>query len=143
MTRYIDIVYSWQRRLALPGVFLLSSALIISAARGDLWLDEIWSLSFALTSHSLTDIFTQFRHDNNHVLNTLFLYCIGEQKMLWVYRLFSVVSGIGSVFLGAYIAKKNWGYPEALCSAVLIGTSYPLVIYYSEARGYAPAIFLL
>ncbi len=141
MSRDSEAIGSWQYRAALSCIFLLSSALMIGAARGDLWLDEIWSLSFARSSHSLTDIFTQFRHDNNHVLNTLFLYCMGEQKTLWVYRLFSVVSGIGSVFLGAYIAKKNWGYPEALCSALLIATSYPLVLYYSEARGYAPAIF--
>jgi hypothetical protein len=120
--------------------FLLSSALIIAAARGDLWMDEIWSLSFARNAHSFRDVFVCF-YDNNHPLNTLFLYCVGEQKTLYIYRLLAVLSGIGSVFFVGYIARKEWGYPEALCSIVLTGTSYPLLLYFSEARGYAPAIF--
>jgi hypothetical protein len=120
--------------------FLLSSVVIIAAARGDLWLDEIWSLSFARDAHSVADIFVRFQHDNNHPLNTLFLYYVAEQETLFVYRLLAVLSGIGSVFLVGYIAAKEWGYPEALCSIMLTGTCYPLVLYFSEARGYAPAI---
>jgi hypothetical protein len=53
--------------------FLLSSALIVAAARGDLWLDELVSLSFARNAHSIADIFVRFPYDNNHPLNTLFL----------------------------------------------------------------------
>jgi len=114
--------------------------LIIAAARGDLWLDEIWSLSFVRASHSVTDLFVRFHHDNNHLLNTLFLYCAGARKTLLAYRLFAVFSGICSVFLVGYIGRRNWGYPEALCSIILTGTSYPLLLYFSEARGYSPAI---
>jgi hypothetical protein len=132
---------SWRIRLAIWFALLLSSILIIASARGDLWLDEIWSLSFATDSRTVADIFVRFRHDNNHPLNTLFLYFAGEQKIFLIYRLFSVLSGIGSLFLIGYIAKKEWGYREALCSVVMAGTSFPLLLYFSEARGYAPAIF--
>jgi hypothetical protein len=132
---------SWRIRWAILLALLLSSILIIAAARGDLWLDEIWSLAFARDAHSVTDIFVRFQHDNNHPLNTLFLYFLGEQKIFLTYRLFAVLSGIGSVFLIGYIAKKEWGYREALCSILLTGTSFPLLLYFSEARGYAPAIF--
>ena len=121
--------------------FLLSSVLIVAAARGDLWLDELMSLSFARTSHSITDIFVRFHYDNNHPLNTVFLYLAGVRQTLFIYRSFAVLSGIGSVFLVGYIAGKHWGAPEALCSIVLTGTSYPLLLYFSEARGYGPAIF--
>ena len=139
--RFITEVYPTLRiRLAISFAFLLSSILIIAAALGDLWLDEIWSLSFVRASHSVTDLFIHFRHDNNHLLNTLFLYCLGERKTLFTYRLFAVFSGICSVFLIGYIGRRNWGYPEALCSIVLTGTSYPLLLYFSEARGYSPAI---
>jgi len=127
--------------VALWFVFLLASALIIAAARGDLWLDEIWSLSFARTSHSITDVFVRFHHDNNHLLNTVFLYYAKAYKAFFVYRLLAVLSGIGSVFLVGYIARKEWGDQEALCSLALAGTSYPLLLYFSEARGYASAIF--
>ena len=103
--------------------FLLSSALIVAAARGDLWLDELMSLSFARTSHSITDIFVRFHYDNNHPLNTVFLYLAGVRQTLFIYRSFAVLSGIGSVFLVGYIAGKHWGAPEALCSIVLTGTN--------------------
>ena len=75
--------------------FLLSSALIVAAARGDLWLDELMSLSFARTAHSITDIFVRFHYDNNHPLNTVFLYLAGVHQTLFIYRIFAVVSGIG------------------------------------------------
>ena len=128
-------------RYAIWFALLFSSILIIAAARGDLWLDEIWSIAFASDSQSVADIFVRFQHDNNHPLNTLFLYFAGEQKILLVYRLFAILSGIGSLFLISYIAKKEWGYREALCSIVLTGTSFPMLLYFSEARGYAPEIF--
>ena len=128
-------------RWAFGLVFLLSSVLIIAAARGDLWLDEIWSLGFARAAHSVMDVFVRFHHDNNHPLNSVFLYWAGDHRAFFVYRLFAVFSGVGSVFLVGYIAGKSWGRQEALCSIVLTGTSYPLLLYFSEARGYAPAIF--
>jgi hypothetical protein len=132
---------SWRIKWAILLALLLSSILIIAAARGDLWLDEIWSLAFARDARSITDIFVRFQHDNNHPLNTLFLYFLGEQKIFLTHRLLAVLSGIGSMFLIGYIAKNEWGYREALCSILLTGTSFPLLLYFSEARGYAPAIF--
>lgn len=128
-------------RWAIGLVFLLSTALIIAAARGDLWLDELLSLSFARTARSVADIFVRFHYDNNHPLNTLFLYWAGVHDTLFLYRGLAVLSGVGSVVLIGFIAGRRWGAPEALCSMVLAGTSYPLVLYFSEARGYAPAIF--
>ncbi len=128
-------------RWAFGLVLVVSSVLILASARGDLWLDEIWSLGFAHASHSVMDVFVRFHHDNNHPLNTVFLYWAGEQRSLIVYRLFAVCTGIGSVVLAGYIAGQSWGRQEAWCSLALTGTSYPLLLYFSEARGYAPAIF--
>src|SRR5512143_455296 len=54
----------------------LGSILMVLSARGDLWLDEIWSIFFAEAARSPCEILTLFRHDNNHVLNTLYLYAI-------------------------------------------------------------------
>jgi len=126
----------------LTGVaILLSAAAIIAAARGDLWLDEVTSLSFAHKAQNFLEIFTIFHHDNNHPLNTLFLYLTGNQNNFFIYRLLAVFSGIGSILLMGYVARKDWGQMEALCSVVLAGTSYPLLLYFSEARGYAPAVF--
>jgi hypothetical protein len=122
-------------------VLVLSSVLIVASARGDLWLDELLSLSFARTAHSISDIFVRFRYDNNHPLNTLFLYWAGVHETLFVYRILAALCGIGSVCLVGFIAERRWGSLEALCSMILVGTSYPLLLYFSEARGYGPAIF--
>lgn len=122
-------------------IVLLATAAIITAAQGDLWLDEVWSLKFAGESTSLLDIVRTFRHDNNHVLNTIYLYLVGPDQPLFVYRLLSVVAGIGSVVLAGYVAGRDWGRREALYALATVGSSYPLLLYFSEARGYAPAIF--
>jgi hypothetical protein len=131
----------WHYFLPAFGLWLLGSTTIIAAARGDLWLDEIWSLEFSRAATSASDIVVRFKHDNNHVVNTLFMYLAGEQEILFVYRLMAVLSGIGSLLLVGYAAERDWGRLEALCSMFLVATSYPLLLYFSEARGYAPAMF--
>lgn len=119
----------------------LGAALMVCAARGDLWLDEIWSLSFASAAGSLADIVFKFRHDNNHVLNTMYLHLMGENRPLLLYRLLAVSSGMGSLILIAVIARRTWGWAEAFMAVVLSGSSAPLLLYFSEARGYGPVIF--
>lgn len=130
----------------IPGAVLLAAAvlscgLILLAARGDLWLDELWSLLFAGNAKSPADVLLGFRHDNNHTLNTLYLYLLGEQGTLISYRLLSVFSGVGSVLLAGY-AGREWGRFEACLSMLAVALAYPLLLYFSEARGYGPAIFL-
>jgi hypothetical protein len=66
---------------------------------------------------------------------------VGVQNTRFVYRLFAVFSGMVALLLVGYLAR-GWGTSEALLAVVLTGTSYPLVLYFSEARGYAPAIML-
>lgn len=119
---------------------LLSAVLMTLAARGDLWLDEIWSLGFAEHAASPWDIVTRFKNDNNHILNTLLLYLLGQQSQLFLYRLPALMSGIGALVLMTMLARRQ-GRVEGLLVALLAGTSYPLILYFSEARGYAPAIF--
>ncbi len=127
-------------KLLLAAGILVCAIMIYFSARGDLWLDEIWSIFIAEAAKSPWDIVSLFKHDNNHLLNTLYLYLIGRQNHLVVYRLFSIAAGIGSLFLLTAMAGK-WGYLERVFVFLLAGFSYPLILYFSEARGYAPAIF--
>jgi len=123
------------------GCGLLIAGLIILAARGDLWLDEIWSYHFARQAESALDLVTRFKHDNNHLLNTLYLYLIGDMSRPILIRLPAILAGIGSLVMLARSARQKWGPAEAIVSVLLVGTSFPLVLYFSEARGYGPAIF--
>ena len=119
---------------------IASATFIVLAARGDLWLDEIWSLKFVEMAHSPSEIFTSFQHDNNHLLNTFYLYFLGQKDTLILYRMLSVFMGIGAILLLSLTAG-SYGNFERVCIVYLAGLSYPLILYFSEARGYAAAIF--
>lgn len=71
--------------MRLPGLF------------DDLWLDEIWSLSFAVSAKSMGQIFFGIHHDNNHYLNTLWMYLWGDQSNWFVYRLHSYAAGVATI----------------------------------------------
>ena len=114
--------------------------LIAAGARGDLWLDEIHSLAFIEQASSASQVFTSFRSDNNHILNTLWLYLLGPGHSFFSYRLLAVTCGIGSLLTLWRLAQPA-GRLAVLFTLALAGSSYPLALYFSEARGYAPALF--
>jgi hypothetical protein len=111
------------------------------ASFDEFWMDEIWSLfQFADEARSPWDVFT-FHHDNNHYLVTLWMYVLGVNQSNWtMYRVPSIVAGIGTVILASVIARR-WGPVAATVAAILTGASYMLICMASEARGYALAGF--
>src|SRR5512135_3181929 len=62
---------------AAGAMVLVGAVLRALAARGDLWLDEIWSIEWARKAGSFLGVFTNVHVDNNHYLNTLFLRALG------------------------------------------------------------------
>ncbi|MDY6825412.1 MAG: hypothetical protein SWH68_16690 [Thermodesulfobacteriota bacterium] len=121
-------------------IVIQAGILLLTAGRGDLWLDEIWSLRFAASARTPWDLF-RFTHDNNHLVNTLFLYLAGEGRPFVVYRLLSMASALGTLLLLGRIAGKRWGNAERILVVGLTAVSFPFILYGSEARGYAPAMF--
>lgn len=131
--------------LALAASMAFFGLLRVLAAFGDFYVDEIWSFYFARQMDSPFDAFS-LNHDNNHILNTLYLYIVGGEPFFLAgkpsfipHRLFSVISGVVSLFLIWKIASRR-GRVEAFTALFLAGLSYPVIIYASEARGYAPEI---
>jgi hypothetical protein len=107
----------------------------------DFWLDEVWS--YQLVREFVTspaDILTRLQIDNNHPLNSWFLYVLGDRRVWFVYRVPALLMGTASVALAGSILSRR-GRPHAVAAMILIGFSYPLIVYSSEARGYAPMIF--
>ena len=121
-------------------VLLAAAALRLAAVFNDFWLDEIWSLHLSRLVASPVEILTKLTHDNNHPLNTFYLWALGEQYAWEWYRLLSLVTGVASVGLMGRIGKV-YGRTESFTALVLGGFSYLLALYSSEARGYAPAVF--
>jgi hypothetical protein len=124
-------------------VLAAGAALRIGAARGDLWLDEIWSLCLAQSVSSPLDILTRIHHDNNHYLNTLFMFALKPQRGWFWYRIPALLCGIGAIAVSWAIGFKR-GAREAFFAALLTAGSCLAINYSSEARGYAAeAMFAL
>lgn len=114
--------------LRVPGIF------------SQLWLDEYFSLLSARAAHGPLDVLTKIHSDNNHWLNTLWLYCLRGQDQAWRFRQLALATGIGTVILG-WLWARRYGAWHAMAAVVLLGFSEFLVEYSSDARGYAPLGF--
>ena len=132
--------WNWSAFIMLIVSLVPAAALRIGSAWGDLWLDEIWSLQFAQYMSHVWEVVTKIHHDNNHVLNTLYLYFNGDHNHWVLYRMLSVVTGLGTLaLLGLAMLRRS--SLETFTILLLTGFSYPLILYASEARGYAQAAF--
>ena len=137
-------------------VSLLAIAVLLAAgtiariwvAAGELWLDEIWSLSFAREMTAPWQVLTAIHHDNNHPLNTLSLWAAvkiaGAHAAPLVFRLLPLATGLGTIVL-LFLTERRSVDREAPAApwlaAIVAATSYLGVVYSTEARGYAPAAF--
>jgi hypothetical protein len=130
----------WFPQLML-GVLAAAALLRLGALRSEFWLDEIWSWEFSRAAASPWHIFAgaDQHHDNNHKLNTLFLWLYPSGASWGMYRLHSLAAGLATVALAALLARRR-GRFEALCAALLFASNYWLVLCSAEARGYALAV---
>jgi len=125
-------------------LFLLLAIVIrVPGIVQDFWFDEAWSwLLVQQLVASPLDVLTRAHIDNNHPLNSLFLYLLGGHATWVVYRVPALMFGIASVALAGRILSRR-GRAHAMVATILTGCSYPLIVYSSEARGYAPMIFFV
>ena len=96
---------------------IVAAALRVVAGLDDFWLDEIWTWVAVTQVQSATQIFTEFRYDNNHLLNTWIIYLLGTECHWFFYRIPAVVAGIGTVVLCGLTARR-WGRVEAVTAMV-------------------------
>jgi len=116
---------------------VLAAILRVPGLFTEFWLDEIRGLSNVAAIGSAAEVFTGIHHDSNHWLVSLWMYAVGQEAPFWIYRLPSLLAGIAAVLVVGWLARVDGGNP---CLAMLMtATSFPLVFYSSEARGYALA----
>lgn len=122
---------------------VLAAALRIPGLGTELWMDEILSLRSIDSLRSPLGVFTAIHTDNNHYLNSLWLWSVGDHAPWWLMRLPPLVLGIAVVAVAYRIARSR-GRTAAVSTAALFALSYPLINYSSEARGYGyVALFTL
>jgi hypothetical protein len=122
--------------LAIVTIAAIGLILRLLGARGDLWLDEIWSFVLLEPLTSIDQIFWRINHDNNHFLNSIYLYLIGADTSPLVQRGLSILLGVGTI-IAAGVAAAVRGRWTMIATSLLFAVSYPMVHYGSEARGYA------
>jgi hypothetical protein len=132
---------STRTAIAAGAILLLALILRILGARGDLWLDELWSLKLIDEIKARHDFFWGLAVDNNHYLNTLWLWIVGADAPVLVQRGLSILLGLATVAC-AGLALRRSGAAGMLCAMVLFAVSYPMENYGSEARGYAGLILM-
>lgn len=116
------------------------SLMLILCARGDLWLDEIWSFNWIPHFDGISGLLA-LAHDNNHPLNTIWMKWIGPAAPALAIRGLAVLSGLGSFLILVKLAARL-DRDVVIPAGILFCFSYPLILYFSEARGYGPALFL-
>ncbi|MBL4693156.1 MAG: hypothetical protein JKY92_07495 [Magnetovibrio sp.] len=128
--------------LGLAAVIVVVGFLVrLQGAFGELWFDEIWSLNAALGLDAWHEAFWKLPKDNNHPLNTWWLYMMGPGRAPWVYHFLSVTTGTVSIVVAGWIAARNVNHNRALrllTAMALVAILYPFVNFGSEARGYGP-----
>lgn len=113
-----------------------------AAARAALWVDELWSLDLVSHVTSPDQVFWAISHDNNHFLNSLWMYFAGQQAAPLVYRLPSIVFSTAAILVAARIGARV-NAAASVMAAILASCSYAFVAHGSEARGYGGLILAL
>ncbi len=125
---------------ALFSVLVIGIGLRVLFLDTDLWLDEVWSVTLARTMSGPLDAFRMHESDNNHLLNTLWLWLVDPAQSFILYRLLSLLSGLATIFL-LFILGCEYSFVTGFCIGAFAATSYYFCLFSTEARGYAPLLF--
>ncbi|WP_129396511.1 hypothetical protein [Methylovirgula ligni] len=128
--------------IAVAGLTVLGLLLRLACAHGDLWLDEIWSLRNLQHLKNAGDILWRLPNDNNHLLNSLWLWLVGPAAPTVLARLESIAVGTLTIPVAAKFCGRS-GPAAALTGAGLAAGGAIFVQYGSEARGYAGLLLMI
>ncbi len=128
--------------LGIGALTIAGFVLRLFAARDDLWLDEIWSIQNLQRVRSLGGIFWRISDDNNHLLNSVWLWIVGPDAPPVIIRLEAIILGTCTIPLAAVLCARG-GAVAALAGAALVAFSDLFVHYGSEARGYAGLLLMM
>jgi hypothetical protein len=124
------------------GLTIAGFVLRLFCARGDLWLDEIWSIQNLQHVANVGGIFWGISDDNNHILNSLWLWLVGPDAAPLVIRFEAILLGTLTIPVAAKFCARS-GPIAAIAGAALVAGSVLFIHYGSEARGYAGLILMI
>ncbi|HLW89813.1 MAG TPA: hypothetical protein VKS78_00740 [Roseiarcus sp.] len=119
------------------GLTLLGFALRLIFAAGPLWIDEIWSIQNLAPLTRPWQVFWGVSHDNNHFLNSLWLYFVSEPAANnLALRAPALLLGAATIPAMAALGARH-SRAAALATAALAAFSFFFITYGAVARGYA------
>jgi hypothetical protein len=137
--------FAWRGAFAPSIAALAAIGMIVRlvAAQGSLGNDEIWSLINLRPVQHFWQILWGISHDNNHFLNSLWLYFAWplSQDASWL-RLPSILAGTLAIPVMARLGARH-GMIAAIAAATLTAFSFFQLTYSAQARGYATATLAL
>ena len=128
----------WQ--ILLLGAVLNRLSLFNALRSGELWLDEQWSLLLVQQAATPWELITKVRHDNNHLLNSLWMSTLGPYAPPELYRLPASLLALLSIVATWLVARWAGFGLAGIVWTLLVTVSYPLVVLTTEARGYSWAV---
>lgn len=112
------------------------------ASLDNFWFDEVWSWKLATAAESYWKIATAIRHDNNHILNSWVIHALPQNAHWTIDRLPAVFAGTIAVVLAGFCGFRR-STIEGVLTALLMSSSFVMIQYSSEARGYAYLLLFL
>lgn len=125
-----------EAKAAIVFLILLGLVLRLVAGAGDVWLDEAWSAAFARKVAPVWGVFLSINHDNNHHLMMLWLQLVGKSAPPLLMRAPAILASTAAIGVAAAIAWRRGHWP-AIATALVFAVAPTMVLYGSEARGYA------
>ncbi|WP_158813286.1 hypothetical protein [Methylocapsa sp. S129] len=127
----------------LAAVLIAGLAVRILVANDPLWIDEIWSIQNLAPLTHFWQVFWGVSHDNNHFLNSLWLYFTASPTAnALVLRAPAVAMSVATIPLMARLGARH-SPAAAMAAGALMAASYFFVDYGAVARGYAGAALAL
>jgi hypothetical protein len=127
----------------LVGAFIIAGFILrCLAASGGLWTDEAWSLVYVQKAGDALGVLTRINHDNNHHLNSWWLLLVGPDAPPILMRGLSIITSSITILMAALIGFRR-NRATGVVAAALFALSPIMLVYGSEARGYAPMMLAL
>jgi hypothetical protein len=122
------------------GILILAIILRVAAAGAELWSDELLPMVGYIRTVKNPLEFFFIRDVSNQVLNSLWLFTVRSSESVFVVRGLSLCTGVATVAL-AYSVADGGVKGCKMITALLFSVAFPMVLYSSEAKGYAPVGF--
>ena len=121
---------------AVGAIALAALVVRFVAARCGFWTDEAWSVIYAVEARDALGVFLRINHDNNHHLYSLWLQVIGPTASPLLARAPAILAGSLCTVAAAILVGRR-SRVGGVVAALLFAFTPTLVVFGSEARGYA------